>query len=59
MQYMALFVAPNRVQHGLRVAKAEEISNEALAKAIRNGDFYASEGPSLRVVRQGNKLIIG
>ena len=43
---------------GWVMVKAEELTNEALADAIRRGDFYASEGPNLRVTRQGNKLII-
>ena len=40
------------------MVKAQELTNEALASAIRQGDFYASEGPSLHVERQGKRLII-
>ena len=43
---------------GWVMVHADELTNESLAKAIRNGDFYASEGPDVRVVREGNKLII-
>ena len=48
--------ADNRL--GWIMVKANEISNEALATAIRNGDFFASEGPEVYVKREGNKLII-
>lgn len=43
---------------GWVMVHAEELSDEALSTAIRNGDFYATEGPDIRVVRDGNKLII-
>ena len=43
---------------GWVMVHADELTNDSLAKAIRNGDFYASEGPDIRVVREGNKLII-
>lgn len=43
---------------GWVMVKAEELTNDALKTAIRNGDFYASEGPEVYVSRQGNKLII-
>ncbi len=43
---------------GWIMVRADELSDDALACAIRCGDFYASEGPDLRAVRQGNKLII-
>lgn len=43
---------------GWIMVRADELSNEALADAIRRGDFYSSEGPELRAVREGNKLII-
>ena len=48
--------ADNRL--GWIMVKAQELTNEALATAIRQGDFYASEGPTLHVERQGRKLII-
>lgn len=43
---------------GWVMVKAEELTDASLADAIRKGDFYASEGPDLRVTRQGKKLII-
>jgi hypothetical protein len=43
---------------GWVMVKADELTNDALKTAIRNGDFYASEGPEVYVSRQGNKLII-
>ena len=48
--------ADNRL--GWIMVKADELTNEALAKAIRDGDFYASEGPSIRAYREGNKIIV-
>lgn len=43
---------------GWIMVRADELSNEALADAIRRGDFYSSEGPELRAVRDGKRLII-
>ena len=43
---------------GWVMVKADELSNEALKKAILNGDFYATEGPELYVKREGDKIII-
>jgi len=43
---------------GWIMVHADELTDDALAKAIKNGDFYATEGPDLRVVREANKLII-
>ena len=43
---------------GWIMVKADELTNEALADAIKRGDFYASEGPEVYVTRQGKKLII-
>lgn len=43
---------------GWVMVRADDLSDEALSNAIRCGDFYASEGPDLRVVREGKKLII-
>ena len=43
---------------GWIMVKADELTNEALLEAIKRGDFYATEGPELRVERQGKKLII-
>ena len=43
---------------GWVMVHADELTDKALANAIRNGDFYATEGPSIHVVRDENKLII-
>ena len=43
---------------GWVMVKASELSDKALSEAIRQGDFYATEGPYLHVERQGDKLII-
>ncbi|MBQ8739282.1 MAG: hypothetical protein IJZ04_07265 [Clostridia bacterium] len=43
---------------GWIMVRADELSDEALADAIRRGDFYSSEGPELRAVRDGKRLII-
>lgn len=43
---------------GWVMVKADELSNEALAAAIRNGDYYSSQGPELYVKREGMKLFI-
>ena len=43
---------------GWIMVKAEELTDQALATAIRNGDFYATEGPELHVMRRGNKLVV-
>ena len=43
---------------GWIMVNAEELTNDALATAIKEGNFYATEGPELHVVREGNKLII-
>ncbi len=43
---------------GWVMVKAEELSDEALKNAIRNGDFYATQGPAIHVERVENKLII-
>ena len=45
-------------RRGWVMVKADTLSDEALAAAIRRGDFYATEGPELYVVREGRKLII-
>ncbi len=43
---------------GWIMAKLDELSEDAILAAIRNGDFYATEEPELYVERIGNKLII-
>lgn len=43
---------------GWIMVRADELSDEALADAIRRGDFYSSEGPELHAVRDGKRLII-
>jgi DNA polymerase III alpha subunit len=43
---------------GFIMVHASELTDEALVEAIKNGDFYATEGPELYVKREGNKLII-
>ena len=43
---------------GWVMVKASELSDKALSEAIRQGDFYATEGPYLHAIRQGDKLII-
>ncbi|MBR2043021.1 MAG: CehA/McbA family metallohydrolase [Clostridia bacterium] len=37
--------------------KAESNSQKDILEAIRNGDFYASQGPQLAVKKEGNKII--
>ena len=48
--------ADNRL--GWVMVKADELTNDALSDAIKRGDFYATEGPTLHVTREGKKLII-
>ena len=43
---------------GWIMVRTDELTDDALSEAIRNGEFYATQGPELRVVREGNKLII-
>lgn len=43
---------------GWVMVQADELTDEALKSAIRKGNFYATEGPEIHVVREGNKLII-
>ncbi len=43
---------------GWVMVMADELTDEALKNAILQGEFYATEGPEVRVVREGNKLII-
>ena len=48
--------ADNR--RGWVMVKADELSDEAILKALRSGDFYATQGPALSVKREGNTLVI-
>ena len=43
---------------GWVMVRAEALSREALLKALRRGDFYATQGPELYVRREGDRLII-
>lgn len=43
---------------GWVTVRAEELTREAILQALRNGDFYASQGPDLHVRREENTLII-
>ena len=45
-------------RRGWIMVKSDALTDEALAAAIRSGDFYASEGPELYVTKKGRKLII-
>ncbi|MGN1408955.1 MAG: PHP domain-containing protein [Eubacteriales bacterium] len=37
---------------------ADECTPEAIINAVRNGDFYASQGPHLSVVRDGDSIVV-
>ena len=39
------------------MVRAESLTRENILNAIRNGDFYASQGPELYTRREGNKII--
>jgi len=39
------------------MVKAENNSQEAILKAIRAGDFYATQGPEVHMHREGDKII--
>lgn len=43
---------------GWVMAKMESLSRENVLKALRDGDFYATQGPELYVKRQGNEVIV-
>lgn len=43
---------------GWVMVRAEELSRQALLKALRAGDYYASQGPELYVTRQENRFIV-
>ena len=43
---------------GWIMVRANELTDEALMNAIKNGDFYATEGPEVYVRREENRLII-
>lgn len=39
------------------MVKADTLSREDILNAVRNGDFYATQGPELHVLREGDKII--
>ncbi len=39
------------------MVRLESLTRECLLNAIRNGDFYATQGPELYTHREGNKII--
>ncbi len=43
---------------GWVMVKADKLTDEAIVNAVRNGDFFASQGPMLSVTREGDKVII-
>lgn len=43
---------------GWVMIRSEELTDEAIVKAIKRRDFFATQGPTLNVERKGNKLII-
>ncbi len=43
---------------GWVMVKADELTDKAIVEAIKNHDFFASQGPMLSVKREGDKLII-
>lgn len=43
---------------GWVMVKADELTDEAIVKAVKNGDFFASQGPNLSVTRDGDTVII-
>lgn len=43
---------------GWVMVKADALTDEALLKALRSGDFYASQGPELYVRREGDRIIM-
>lgn len=38
--------------------KADECKRDAVMTALKNGDFYASQGPRMEIVREGNKVTV-
>ncbi|MBQ7336221.1 MAG: hypothetical protein IJW92_07105 [Clostridia bacterium] len=40
------------------MAKAENNSAKALLEAIRNGDFYATQGPEVHLIREGDSFSV-
>jgi len=43
---------------GWTMIRAAECTPQALLQALRNGDFYASQGPELYVKREGNRVTV-
>ncbi len=40
------------------MAEAEELSREALLQAVREGRFYATQGPEVHLAREGEELVV-
>ncbi|MBQ8254524.1 MAG: hypothetical protein IJY94_03360 [Clostridia bacterium] len=45
-------------RRGWVMVKADELNDEAIVRAVKNRDFFASQGPMLSVTRDGDKVII-
>ena len=43
---------------GWIMVKADELSDDSLARAIKDGEFYATQGPELHVTLEGRRLVI-
>lgn len=43
---------------GWVMVKADELSDEAIVSAIKKGDYFASQGPTLSVTRDGDKITV-
>ena len=39
------------------MVKTESLTRENILNAVRNGDFYATQGPELHIRREGDKVI--
>jgi hypothetical protein len=40
------------------MVKSESVSEDDILKAVKNGDFYASQGPEVHLRREGDTMII-
>lgn len=45
-------------RRGWVMVKADELTDEAIVRAVKNRNFFASQGPMLSVTRDGDKVII-
>jgi hypothetical protein len=43
---------------GWVMVRADELSDEAIVSAIKKGDYFASQGPTLSVTRDGDKITV-